>query len=155
MQESITLPTYVRFSAKLTSVTNLQMKTLSLTPKTLEYLELLEGNNYNYDDMIEFIEQHGEEDFLKYYEEYVGIGEVHSYEAVDAFIKTFDIADLSSFDDVFYGEYEDVEDFVEHFISEMDVEIPDYIVVDYAQTWKSNLRHDFVFEDNFVFDRNF
>ena len=156
MQLVHSLPTYVRFCAMMNEVQTKSMTaTLNLTANTLEYIEELEQNNYSYEDMIDFIEEHGEEDFCKYYEDYVEIGEEHSYNAADAFIASFGINDIDSFSESYYGEYDSEECFAESYFEMMEQHIPEYVVVDWEGTWESNLRHDFVFEDGFVFNRNY
>lgn len=131
------------------------MNTLNFTSETQQLLETLEGNNYYRGDMIEFIEQYGESDFQKHYEQYVEFGEDHSYEAVDAFIESFGMNCLEDFEEAYYGSYESSADFAEDFMNSMGYEIPDFVVVDWDGTWERNLRHDFIYESGYVFNRNF
>jgi hypothetical protein len=131
---------------------------MNYSTETLELLEDLEDNCYAMDDMIEFIEQYGEEDFRKYYEYYVELGEKHSYDAVDAFIKAFgiwEIASTESFNDAYYGEYDSQADFAQTFYEERYDDFPTEIAVDWQQTWEQSLRHDFQYQDGFIFNRNY
>jgi len=118
--------------------------------------QLLENESYDEDSIYDFIEEHGEQNFMNYYEEYVRFGEEGSYDAVDAFVDSFGIDSISDFDESYQGQWDSEEDFVENFLLDcFDLSIPDFVVIDYKNTWESNLRHDFVFNDGFVFNRNF
>lgn len=130
-----------------------------LKGSTLEFINELLEESYAQDDMYDFINEHGEDDFVKYYEEYVGFGEEYCYEAVDAFIAAFGIECLSHFSDAYRGSWDSEADFAEEFVNDVEGEIPSYVVVDWEATWERNLKHDFVYEvcgsQGFVFDRNF
>ena len=73
-----------------------------------EKINNLVAENYALDDMYEFISEHGNDNFVEYYEEFVAIGEDYSYEAVDTFIEEFGIQSLSknAFEDSYRGVYE-------------------------------------------------
>lgn len=122
---------------------------------TVEKIDTLDEEGYDYDSMIEFIQEHSESDFINYYEDYVSFGDQYSYEAADAFIQSFDMNSLPSIEDAYYGSYNDEAEFAECYFDEMNYEIPDFVVVDWEATWEANLRHDFVFNNGYVFNRNF
>ena len=104
----------------------------------------------------EVLDYYGEEYLENYYEDYCDMGETYSYEAVDVFCEEFGVDNIGNFADAFYGEYETPAIFCEHFIDETTpVVIPDCVVVDWDATWECNLRHDFIWEEGFVFNRNF
>lgn len=87
--------------------------------------------------------------------EYLELSERFGEDAVDAFIKIWDADNLEYFEEAFYGRYDSEEDFTEDFFNNVYcLDIPTMIVVDWKATWNSNLRHDFYFEDGFVFNRN-
>ena len=46
------------------------------------------------DEMKEFIETHGNSDFMCYYEDYVRMVDEYDQETVDAFIEEFDLMDI-------------------------------------------------------------
>ena len=118
--------------------------------------QLVENESYDEDSIYEFIEEYGEQNFMNYYEEYVQFGEEGSYDAVDAFADSFGIENISHFDESYQGQWDSEEDFVENFLRDcFDLSIPDFVVIDYKNTWESNLRYDFVFNDGFIFNRNF
>ena len=111
---------------------------------TVEKIDELLEDNYCLDDMLEFIDEHNEEDFVSYYEEYVRCGEAIGYEAVDALIEEVgDFSYIEDCDERYRGEYESTAAFCEELCSDMGYEVPDFIVVDWQQTWESNLRYDY------------
>lgn len=129
----------------------------TLKPETEEFIQqLTEEESYDEQSIYEFISEHGEDDFLKFYEEYVQLGENGSYESVDAFIDEFGLENLSAFDDSYHGEWDSPEDFVESFVNDcFELNLPSFIEIDWTATWELNLKYDFVFNNGFVFDRNF
>ena len=129
--------------------------TLQLKDSTVDVIhELVEGG-YHDQDIYNFIKEYGEEYLENYYEDYCDMGETYSYEAVDVFCEEFGVDNIGNFADAFYGEYETPAIFCEHFIDETTpVVIPDCVVVDWDATWECNLRHDFIWEEGFVFNRN-
>jgi hypothetical protein len=118
-------------------------------------LDELVEESYAVEDMIAFIEDYGNDNFIQFYEEYVKQGENYCYEAVDAFIAEFDIDCIAHFDDAYYGQYDSEEEFAEQFTDEVYGEPPAHLVVDWTATWESNLRYDFAFNDGFVFNKNY
>jgi hypothetical protein len=120
-------------------------------------LDELVEQNYALEDMIAFIEDFGNDNFLEFYEEYVQNGEDYCYEAVDAFIAHFGIECLPHFTDAYYGQFDSEEQFAESFVSDCyPINLDDTpIVVDWTATWNCNLRYDFAFEDGYVFHMNF
>jgi antirestriction protein len=119
-------------------------------------IQQLVNNNYALDDIFDFISQHGEDNFQDYYEKYVELGEEYTFIAVDAFIGSFGIENLENFQDAYYGEYESEEQFAEQYYGEVYGEIePSWVVIDWTATWETALQYDFLFEDGFVFNRNF
>jgi hypothetical protein len=118
-------------------------------------LDELVAENYALDDMIEFIQENGEENFLEFYEEYCENGENYCYEAVDAFVDEFGIECIAHFTDAYYGQYDSEEEFAEQFTGDVYGEPPAHLVVDWTATWESNLRYDFSFNDGFVFNKNY
>ena len=116
----------------------------TLNAETVEKIDELLEENYALDDMLEFIDTYNENDFVAYYEEYVRCGEKIGYEAVDALIgETGYMSDIEDCDERYQGCYDDEADFAEDFYNQMDAKIPEGIVVDWEQTWESNLRYDY------------
>jgi antirestriction protein len=129
--------------------------TETLNAKTVEKIDDLLENSYALDDMLEFIDEHNEDDFVAYYEEYVRCGEAIGYDAVDAYIKEMgDVCYVDNCDDQFRGHYNSEEDFAEEFYNDVYGEVPSMLVVDWQATWDSSLRYDFTFCDGYMFSDN-
>lgn len=110
---------------------------------TVEKIDELLEDSYALDDILTFIDENNEADFVAYYEEYCRIGEAIGYEAVDAYIKEQgDISYIEGCDDRYRGCYSNEADFAEEFYSEM-YEVPTALVVDWEATWETSLRYDF------------
>jgi antirestriction protein len=123
-----------------------------LAADTLEKIsELCEDDSYALDDVLEFIDQNSEEDFLAYYEDYVDLGEVHGYEPVDAFLKENGLDDLESFEDAYLGEYNSPADFAEEYLQNEIDRLSYFIVVDWEKTSEYMLDHDFDRVGDFYF----
>ena len=114
-----------------------------LNTETVEKIDELIDESYCLDDMLEFIDEHNEDDFVAYYEEYVRCGEAVGYEAVDALIEEMgDVSYVEDCDERYQGCYHNEADFAEEFYSQM-YDVPSALVVDWQATWDSSLRYDF------------
>ncbi len=112
--------------------------------ETVEKIDELLEENYALDDMIEFIDNHSEDDFVSYYDEYVRCGEAIGYEAVDALIGEMGcVSYVEDCDERYQGFYEDEAEFAEDFYNQMGTFVPEGIVVDWEATWETSLRYDF------------
>jgi hypothetical protein len=116
--------------------------------------ELLE-DNYDLDDILEFVDQNSEADFVSFYEEYCTAGENIGYDVVDAFVKYHGISYVENVEDAFRGVYYDEATFAEEYYSDVYGELPAFVVVDWEATWKQSLTYDFDFVDGYVFCSNF
>ena len=115
----------------------------TLKGETLCKIDELLDENYALDDMLEFIDEYNENDFVSYYEEYVRVGEAIGYDAVDALIDEMGcVSYVEDCDEKYRGVYASTEDFAEELYSEM-YSIPNEIVVDWEATWESSLRYDY------------
>ena len=115
----------------------------TLAAETVEKIDELLEENYFLDDMLEFIDEHNESDFVAYYEEYVRCGEAIGYEAVDALISELgDISYIEDCDERYQGCYHNEAEFAEEFYSEL-YEVPCALVIDWEATWDTSLRYDF------------
>lgn len=129
---------------------------MTLKIETEDFITHLIEDNYHDADIYEFIENHGEDNLVEYYETYVQLGDDHSYDAVDAFVEEFGFECLENFEDAYHGQWESEADFAESFVNDCyGLDFPEFIVIDWEATWERNLRHDFIFNDGFIFDRNF
>ena len=110
---------------------------------TVEKIEELLDENYALDDMLEFIDERNETNFVNYYEEYVRVGEAIGYEAVDALIDEMGcVSDIEDCDERYQGCYQNEAEFAEELYSEQ-YNLPVEIVVDWDATWEQNLRYDY------------
>ena len=94
-------------------------------------------------DALEFIDEHGEDNFNAYYEDYIDQGEKVGYDVVDAFIEEEGFCDVASCEDAYVGTYADGADFAEEFSNDSGENIPDWIVVDWDMTWERGLSYDY------------
>ena len=116
----------------------------TLNPPTVEKIEELLAENYFLEDMLEFIDEYNEEDFVSYYEEYVRCSEEIGYEAVGALVdETGHISDIEGCAERYQGCFDNEAEFAEEFYDQMGYNIPMELVVDWEATWETNLRYDF------------
>ena len=124
--------------------------------ETVEKIEQLVEDNYDLDDILEFVDQNSEADFISYYEQYCTVGENIGYDVVDAFVKYHgDMSYVENVEDAFRGVYYDEATFAEEYYSEIYGELPAFLVIDWEQTWKQSLTYDFDFVDGYVFSSSF
>ena len=115
-----------------------------LNAVTVEKIDELLDEQYDLDAMLVFIDENNEEDFVKYYEEYVRCGEAIGYEAVDALIlEVGSVSDIEDCDERYQGHFDNEAEFAEYYNNEMGNYVPDGIVVDWEATWEQYLRYDF------------
>jgi len=113
-----------------------------LNANTVEKIDELLDENYALDDILEFIDNHSEDDFVSYYEEYCRCGEAIGYDAVDALINEQGVDYIEGCDERFRGWYQSEADFAEEFYSDC-YDVPSALVVDWQATYDSSLRYDF------------
>jgi antirestriction protein len=94
-------------------------------------------------DALEFIDEHGEDNFNAYYESYIEAGEACGYAVVDAFIEEEGFCDVEHCQDAFVGVYASGADFAEELVEEQGGEIPSFVIVDYEETWERSLSYDY------------
>jgi len=117
-------------------------ETLAAAP--VEKIDELLDDSYALDDILQFIDEHNEANFVEYYEEYVRVGEIIGYEAVDALIAEEScFSYIEDCEERYQGFFNDEAEFAEHFHNERGDYVPEGIVVDWEATWDQNLRYDF------------
>jgi hypothetical protein len=114
-----------------------------LTAETVAEIDRLVDNSYALDDILVFIDEHSEEDFREYYEDYVEAGETYGYEAIDLFInEVAELSELDKFEKAYIGEYSSparmAEDFLEHEVNRLSY----MIVIDWEATSDYLLDHN-------------
>ncbi|UYE97360.1 anti-restriction [Cyanophage S-TIM54] len=117
--------------------------------------ELVNDEGYPISDIREFIEEFGYNNFISgYYETWADLTDHYDDDAIRAFVDEYSVRDIESFEDAYYGQYSTVTEFVQEFMDAMGDEVPNYVVVDYIETWNRNLRFDFDFVDGYIFNKN-
>ena len=121
-----------------------------------ELLTELSEDGHDLDEMKEFIETHGNKDFVLYYEDYARVVDEYDQETVDAFLKEFDLMDIEHLQDAYMGHYGSGEEFAESFVSDMGYivnDLPYWIAIDWEETW-SNLEYDYSESNGYIFSNN-
>lgn len=127
-----------------------------LSIDTEDFITHLEERNYALEDIHTFIHEHGEDNFRKYYEEYVDLGEKHDFSAVDAFISLFGIDDMvKHFEDAYRGKYGAFRDYAEeHFELYWGHQIPNEVswYIDMDSYSRDLLHSGYHYENDHVFE---
>ena len=122
-----------------------------------EHLEGLLEDGHDKDEMKEFIETHGNSDFLCYYEDYARMVDEYDQETVDAFLEEFDLMDVEHLQDAYHGQFDSEAEFAENFVSDMGYiqhDLPYWIQIDWEKTWDDGLSWDYTFNNGYVFCNN-
>lgn len=118
--------------------------------------ELNRDEGYPLNDIREFIEEFGYNNFISgYYETWADLTDHYDNEAIVAFVEGNGIENIESFEDAYCGQYGNLHEVVEVLLEIEEVDVPDFVVIDHEATWEANLRHDYTFEGGFLFNRNF
>ena len=121
-----------------------------------EHLEELLEDGHDEDEMKEFIETHGNSDFMCYYEDYARMVDEFDQETVDAFLEEFDLMDVEYLRDAYMGHYGSGEEFAENFVSDMGyivTDLPYWIAIDWEKTW-DNLSYDYSESNGYIFSNH-
>jgi len=122
-----------------------------------EHLDGLLEDGHDKDEMKEFIETHGNSDFLCYYEDYARMVDEYDQETVDAFLEEFDLMDVEHLQDAYHGQFDSEAEFAENFVSDMGYiqhDLPYWIQIDWEKTWDDGLSWDYTFNNGYVFCNN-
>ena len=121
-----------------------------------EFLENTFG--WDEDELVDFIEEHGEEKFKLYFEEYADMVDDIGNDVVEAFLDVFDIENVSSCRDAYMGRYDSGAEFAQSIAEDCgDVprNMPSWIEIDWEASW-DNLSYDYVEStDGHIFSQNF
>ena len=126
-----------------------------------ETQELLDEYNeeycWEYNDMVDFIKEHGEKDFREYYETYNRLCEDYGKELVDAYVEIYYANGIEHFEDAYQGEYRSGAEFAEQIASDCGYikgDLPFWIEIDWEKTW-DNLSSDYTEIDGHIFNNNY
>ena len=124
----------------------------------LNYLEELLEEGEDRSEMEAFIEEHGHKNFYDHFDEYREMVKEYDQDTVDAFLGAdFDIQDIKSLSDAYYGQFDSEEEFTENFVMECYglPDMPSWIKIDWSETWEDGLSWDYTFYDGYMFCNNF
>lgn len=126
-----------------------------LEQKTVDFIEdnCINGD-YDLDDALKFIDEHGETDFVLFYDEYIEAGESVGYDVVDAFIEYHGVSYAEYAADAYRGVYSTGAEFAEEYYNDIS-DVPAALVIDWEATWDQNLSYDFDLIDGYVFSSSF
>ena len=115
-----------------------------------ETKELLDEYNeeycWEYNDMVDFIKEHSEEEFVHHYETYNRLCEDYGQNLVDEFIEDFDVSTIENFEDMYQGQYNSGADFAEQIETDCGYitrDLPSWIEIDWQKTWDNALSYDY------------
>ena len=115
-----------------------------------ETKELLDEYNetycWEYNDMVDFIKEYSEEEFVHHYETYNRLCEDFGQNLVDEFIEDFDVSTIENFEDMYQGQYNSGADFAEQIATDCGYitrDLPSWIEIDWQKTWDNALSYDY------------
>jgi hypothetical protein len=145
--------------AMMNEVQSQEMTTVSapvvLSEKVQAKFDELKEENFYDEDMYEFINEYGQDNFFDRYEDYVAVGEEYDYDGVDAFIEEFGIQSLTydAFVDAYRGQYDSKADYAFDYVNDVyGVDLPGFVEVDWEATFDNM---DEVFVNGYVFNSQF
>ena len=110
-----------------------------------EFLENTFG--WDEDELVEFVEKYGESYFLTFFEDYADMVDKVGREVVEAFLENFDIADISSLEDFYQGQYNSGAEFAQQMAEDCgDVprNMSSWIEIDWSASWDNLSQYDYV-----------
>ena len=101
--------------------------------------------NWEYNEMCDFIESHGEETFRDHYETYHRLVDEYGMELVNNFADHFDNESVEHFEEMYQGQHETGSNFAEHICEELGYirDLPAWVSVDWEKTWEDALSYDY------------
>ena len=115
-----------------------------------ETKELLDEYNeeycWEYNDMVDFIKEYSEEEFVHHYETYNRLCEDYGQNLVDEFIEDFDVSTIENFEDMYQGQYNSGADFAQQIATDCGYitrDLPSWIEIDWQKTWDNALSYDY------------
>ena len=109
--------------------------------------EFLENTwNWDEDELVDFIEKYGEQKFKTDFEDYADMVDKVGREVVEAFLENFDIADISSLEDYYQGQYNSGAEFAQMLAEDCgdtNRNMAGWIEIDWEASW-DRLSYDYV-----------
>ena len=124
--------------------------------ETIELIDELVADGNDHDVLENFIEEHGESQFIEYIEEYLQAVDEYDEDVVSAFLDVFDIDSIGSLSDAYQGRYDSGAEFAESLVSDCySMDMPSWVEVDWQKTWDNALSYDYCESDGHIFNNNF
>ena len=133
------------------------LKIMEMTQTATELFEELAADGVDTDEMQEFIDEHGKENFVLYFEDYQQAVEEWDKDVVDSFIEEFELSAVDRISDAYHGQYDTGAEFAEQLVSDCGYihgDLPYWIEVDWEKTW-DNLSYDYTEINGYIFSNNF
>ena len=115
-----------------------------------ETRELLDEYNetycWEYNDMVDFIKEYGETEFLTYYETYHRLVDDYGQNLIDEFAEHYDVDTVEHFEEMYQGQYDSGASFAEELCQDCGYitrELPSWIEIDWQKTWDNALSYDY------------
>ena len=122
-----------------------------------ELFKELEADGIDAEEMQEFIDEHGQKDFVEYFEDYQKAVEEWDKDIVDSFIEEFELSAVDRISDAYHGSWRNGAEFAEQLVSDCGYihgDLPYWIEVDWEKTW-DNLSYDYTEINGYIFSNNF
>ena len=123
-----------------------------------EELQELLDEVYDVELALEFIENHGETEFLTYYEKYEELVKEYGQNLIDEFAEHCDVDTVEHFEEMYQGQFTSGGSFAETIATDCGYvtrELPHWIEIDWEKTWDNALSYDYtqigyaIFSDNY------
>ena len=111
-----------------------------------EELQELLDEVYDVELALEFIENHGETEFLTYYEKYEELVREYGRNLIDEFAEHYDVDTVEHFEDMYQGQYDSGAEFAEMIASDcgyVSRDMPRWIEIDWQKTSDNALSYDY------------
>mgnify|MGYP005701457869 FL=1 len=123
-----------------------------LSKETLELIEeLKDSHELEQEDLLAFIEEHGEDNFNEYADTYYELLETNDQEVIDDWLEIFRIEDIEHLEENYEGQWETGADYAENTCTECGYiprDMPAWIKIDWEETWDDGLSWDYSISDN-------
>ena len=111
-----------------------------------EELQELLDDVYDVELALEFIENHGETEFLTYYEKYEELVKEYGQNLIDEFAEHYDVDTVEHFEEMYQGQFTSGGSFAETIATDCGYvtrELPHWIEIDWEKTWDNALSYDY------------
>ena len=126
----------------ISTYTTKHMTKTTLSEETQELLDEV----YDVELALEFIENHGETEFLTYYEKYEELVKEYGQNLIDEFAEHYDVDTVEHFDEMYQGQFTSGGSFAETIATDCGYvtrELPHWIEIDWEKTWDNALSYDY------------